>query len=183
MSSVHEYNVWKWSVVALPAVAPPDTRLTLEVVNATNGPPEPVLHIKSVTGLSVRAGAPGEVFVALHSAVDDRRLSAHEALALIVSVGPVVAFKPASKCAEVGAVSAVEAALNCSITTRPAVMDTSPGRLQDASGPEAVHCPRATDDANVNVAAIVRRNGMAEMVLTGLPVQRERCRRKSSLPG
>jgi len=173
VSSIQEYNVWKWRVVEVPAVAPPVTRLAFEVVNATNGPPGLVLHNKSAAGLSVRAGAPGEVFVAVHSAVEDRRLSAHDAFALIVSVGPVVELRPASKSAVVGAVSEVEDALTCSSTTRPAVIDTSPGRLHDPA-PVTVHCPRAADDTSVRDAAIASRSGMPVMRLIAVP--RERCR-------
>jgi hypothetical protein len=41
--------------------------------------------------------------------------------------GPVVELNPASKSVGVGAVSGVEAALTCSRTTRPAVIETLPG--------------------------------------------------------
>jgi hypothetical protein len=77
--------------------------------------------------LVVRAGAPAEVLVAVHTAVDARTWSVHAALELTVNDGPVVELNPASKSAGVGAVSAVEAALACSLMTRPAVIETLPG--------------------------------------------------------
>jgi hypothetical protein len=93
------------------AVADPVTRFTSLVVSEINDPFEAVLHLRSAAGFVVRAGAPGEVFVAVHVAAVARRESVHAALALTVSVGPVVALNPASKSAGVGAVSAVEPAL------------------------------------------------------------------------
>jgi hypothetical protein len=86
-----------------------------------------VLHFKSAAGFVVRAGAPGEVFVAVQSAEDARTWSVHAALALTVNDGPVVELKPASKSVGVGALSAVDPALTCSLITRPAVIDTLPG--------------------------------------------------------
>ena len=97
--------------MALLAVADPVMRFTSLVVNDTNDPFEAVLHLRSAAGLVVRAGTPGEVFVAVHVAAAARTDSVHEALALAVSVGPLVELNPASKSAGVGAVSAVEPAL------------------------------------------------------------------------
>jgi len=111
VSSVQLYSVWKYSVVALLAVAAPVTRFTSIVVSAIKDPFEAVLHMRSAAGLVVRAGAPGDVFVAVHVAAAARRLSVHEAFALTVSVGPVVALNPASKSVGFGAVSGVETAL------------------------------------------------------------------------
>jgi hypothetical protein len=99
VSSVQSWSVWKYSVVALLAVADPVTRLTSVVVSAAKDPFEAVLHLRSAAGLLARAGAPGEVFVAVHVAAAARRWSVHAALALTVKVGPVVALKPASKSA------------------------------------------------------------------------------------
>ena len=130
VSSVQAYNVWKYNVVALLAVADPVTRLTSLVVRATKDPFDAVLHFRSAAGLVVRAGAPGEVFVAVHSAEEARRWSVHAAFALTVRVGPVVELKPASKSAGTGAVSGVEPLLTWSRTTRPAVMETLPGKPQ-----------------------------------------------------
>jgi hypothetical protein len=87
------------------------TRFTSVVVSATKDPPEAVLHLRSAAGLLARAGAPGEVFVAVHVAAAACRWTVHEALALTVRVGPVVALNPASKSAGVGAVNGVEAAV------------------------------------------------------------------------
>jgi hypothetical protein len=89
--------------------------------------------------LVVRAGAPGEVLVALQYVAAERRYKFHEAFALTVIVGPVVAFKPASKSVGVGVVSAVEPALICRYTTRPAVIVTLPVLLQVPGAPLAVH--------------------------------------------
>jgi hypothetical protein len=61
--------------------------------------------------LFVRAGAPGDVFVAVQVAAAPRMCNVQAALALTVSVGPVVALKPASKSAGVGAVNGVEPVL------------------------------------------------------------------------
>jgi hypothetical protein len=93
------------------AVADPVTRFASLVVNELNDPFDAVLHLRSAAGLVVRAGAPGDVFVAVHVAAAARNDSVQAALALTVTVGPVVAFNPASKSAGVGAVSAVEPAL------------------------------------------------------------------------
>jgi hypothetical protein len=68
-------------------------------------------------------------------------------LALTVRVGPVVALNPASKSAGRGAVSGVETALIWSRTTRPASIETVPGRPQLAGAPLAVHCADAEDAA------------------------------------
>jgi hypothetical protein len=57
-------------VVTLLAVAEPPTRRTSVVVSALKGPFDALLHFKSPAGLVVRAGAPGEVLVAVHSAVN-----------------------------------------------------------------------------------------------------------------
>jgi hypothetical protein len=97
--------------VALLAVAVPVTSVTSLVVSATKGPVESLLHVRSPAGLLARAGAPGEVFVAVQVAATARRLRVHDALALTVSVGPEVALNPASKSAGMGAVSGVETAL------------------------------------------------------------------------
>jgi hypothetical protein len=105
------YRVWKYSVVTLLAVAFAFTRGTSAVVSAAKGPPETLAHFRSAAGLFTRAGAPGEVLVAVHTAVDARMYSLQAEFELTVSVGPVVAFRPASKSAEVGVVSAVEFAL------------------------------------------------------------------------
>jgi len=86
-----------------------------------------VLHWRSAAGLLARAGAPGEVFVAVHVAAAACTWRVHEALALTVKVGPVVALNPASKSAGVGAINGVETAVIWSRTTRPAVMVTLPG--------------------------------------------------------
>jgi hypothetical protein len=105
------YRVWKYSVVALLAVADPVSRVTSPVVKAEKAPFDAVLHFRSAAGLVVRAGAPGAVFVAVQSAEAARRWRVQGALALTVSVGPVVALSPASKSVGVGAVRAVEPAL------------------------------------------------------------------------
>jgi len=93
------------------AVAVALTSETSAVVSATNGPPDALAHFRSAAGLFARAGAPGEVLVAVQSAVDARIYSVQEEFELTVRVGPVVAFRPASKSADVGVVSAVELAL------------------------------------------------------------------------
>jgi hypothetical protein len=129
------------------AVAEPVTRFASLVVSAANAPFEDVLHFRSAAGLLVRAGAPGEVFVAVQRAAAERMLSVQAAFALIVSVGPPVVLKPASKSAGVGAVSAVEPGLIWSLTTRPAVIETLPGTPQLAGAPVAVHCATAVADA------------------------------------
>jgi hypothetical protein len=98
-------------VVALLAVAVPVTSVTSLVVRAAKGPVESLLHLRSAAGLLVRAGAPGEVFVAVQVAAAARRLNVHDALALTVRVGPEVELNPASKSAGSGAVSGVETAL------------------------------------------------------------------------
>jgi hypothetical protein len=97
--------------VALLAVAAPVTSVTSLVVRAVKGPVESLLHFRSAAGLLARAGAPGEVFVAVHVAATARRLNVHDALALTVRVGPEVALNPASKSAGRGAVSGVDTAL------------------------------------------------------------------------
>jgi len=125
------------------------------VVSALNVPFDAVLHFKSAAGLVVRAGAPGEVLVAVHSAADARMWSVQAALALTVSDGPVVEFNPPSKSAGVGAVSAVDPALTCTLTTRPAVIETLPGRLQLAGAPLAVHCAAAIEGRANAAPAIV----------------------------
>ena len=113
--------------MALFAVAAPLTRVASVVVIPTKVPLEAVLHLRSAAGFVVLAGAPGEVFVAVQKPLVARMESVHGALALTVKVGPVVALNPASKSAGVGAVSGVDPALTCSLTTLPAVMDTLPG--------------------------------------------------------
>jgi hypothetical protein len=108
-----------------------------------------------------RAGAPGEVFVAVQVAAAARRLSVHDALALTVRVGPEVALNPASKSAGTGAVSGVETALTWSRTTLPAVIETVPGSPQLAGAPVAVHWADAEDAAignPISAAASVARN-------------------------
>jgi hypothetical protein len=77
--------------------------------------------------------------VAVHSAADARTWRVQAAFALTVNDGPVVELKPASKSAGVGAVSVVDPAPTCSLMTRPAVIETLPGRLQLAGAPLAVH--------------------------------------------
>jgi hypothetical protein len=136
-------------VVPLLAVAAALTRVASLLVRAANVPFEAVAHLRSVAGLFARAGAPGDVVVAAQLAVDERMCSTQAALALMVSVGPVVALKPASKSEGVGDVSAVDAALICKRTTRPAVMDTLPGTPQLAGAPDAVHCAYAVVDGVV----------------------------------
>src|SRR5207244_8333947 len=101
-------------------------------------PPDPRLHWRSVAGLFARAGAPGDVLVAVHTAEAALMWSVHAALALTVSVGPVVALNPSSKSEGVGAIRAVEPALICRRTTRPAVIETLPGKPQLAGAPFAV---------------------------------------------
>jgi hypothetical protein len=113
-------------LVALLAVAAPVTSVTSLVVSAANVPFDAVLHLRSAAGFVARAGAPGDVFVAVQKPLEARRDSVHGAFALTVNVGPVVALKPASKSVGVGAVSGVAPALTCSLTTRPAVIDTLP---------------------------------------------------------
>ena len=112
--------------MTLLAVAFALTRGTSAVVSATNGPPDAWAHFRSAAGLFTRAGAPGEVFVAVHTAVDARRYSLQAEFELTVRVGPVVAFRPASKSAEVGVVRVVEFALIWRSITLPAVIDTLP---------------------------------------------------------
>jgi hypothetical protein len=166
------YSVWKYNVVALLAVAAPVTRLTSLVDNAANVPFEPVLHLRSAAGLLVRAGAPGEVFVAVHVAAAARRLSVHDALALTVSVGPVVALNPTSKSAGVGAVNGVEPAAICSLTTRPAVMETVPGRPQLSGAPLAWQFCADARDAAVGkpiTATIIAAPNLMRLILS--PVQ------------
>jgi hypothetical protein len=85
------------------------------------------------------------VLTAVHNAADARTWSVQAAFALTVIAGPVVDLKPASKSAGVGAVSAVDDALICTLTTRPAVIETLPGRLQLAGIPLAMHCAAAID--------------------------------------
>jgi len=148
------YRVWKYKLVALLAVAEPPTSKTSVVVRALNVPFDAVLHFKSAAGLVVRAGAPGEVLVAVQSAADARMWSVQAAFALTVSNGPVVELNPASKSVGVGAVSAVDPALTCTLTTRPAVIETLPGRLQVAGAPLAVHCAAAIE-GRANAPTIV----------------------------
>jgi hypothetical protein len=126
-------------VLALLAVAVPEARLTSLVVRATNGPAALVLQRRSATGLLVRAGAPGDVFVALHTAVVDLRYSLQAEFALIVSVGPVVRLNPASKSVGVGAAREVEVALICILITRPATTEALDARVQLPPLPDAVH--------------------------------------------
>jgi hypothetical protein len=135
--------VRKKSVVAPLAVAAPVTSEASLVVRARNVPFDAVLHVRSPAGLVVRAGAPGEVFVAAQNVAVERRLNVHPAFALTVNVGPVVALKPASKSVGVGAVRAVDPAPICSRTTRPAVIDTLPSWVQLAPSPVAEHCASA----------------------------------------
>lgn len=139
------YSVWKYKVVALLAVAEPPASRTSVVARALKVPFDAVLHFKSAAGLVVRAGAPGEVLVAVQRAADARMWSVQAAFALTVSDGPVVELNPASKSAGVGAVSAVDPALTCSLMTRPAVIETLPGKLQLAGAPLAVHCAAAIE--------------------------------------
>jgi hypothetical protein len=101
--------------------------LTSPFVRAVKVPPAAVLHLKSPAGFVVRAGAPGDVLVAVQNEPDERRCNVHGALALTVSVGPVVELNPASKSAGEGAVSAELPALICRRTTLPAVIVTLPG--------------------------------------------------------
>jgi len=137
------------------AVAVPEARVASVVVSWTNGPPGLVLHLRSPAGLLARAGAPGDVVIAVHTAVDDLTWSLQAALALTVSVGPVVELIPASKSAAVGAVSVVEVALSCILITRPAVIDVLVATVQLAGPPDAVHCPMARPGANVTISARV----------------------------
>jgi hypothetical protein len=132
-------------VVALLAVAAPLTRVASVVVIPTNVPFEAVLHVRSLAGLVVRAGAPGEVFVAVQKPLDARVETVQGALALTVNVGPVVALNPASKSSAVGAVSEVDPALTCNLTTLPAVIDTLPTSVQLSGAPLTVHCAATVD--------------------------------------
>ena len=141
-------------MVALLAVAAPLTRVASVVVIATNVPFEAVLHLKSAAGLVVRAGAPGDVFVAVQKALEARVESVQGALALTVNVGPVVALNPASKSAGVGAVSVVDPALTCNLTTLPAVIDTLPNWVQLSGAPLAVHCAVTVDGLTHPIRAI-----------------------------
>ncbi len=125
------------------------------MVRALNVPFDAVLHFKSAAGLVVRAGAPGEVLVAVQSAADARMWSVQAAFALTVSDGPVVELNPASKSAGVGAVSDVDPALTCSLITRPAVIEMLPGTLQLPGAPLAVHCAAAIDGRLYAAPAIV----------------------------
>jgi hypothetical protein len=59
-------------VVPLLAVAAPLTRFASLVVRAAYVPFVAVAHLRSAAGLFALAGAPGEVVVALHVAVDER---------------------------------------------------------------------------------------------------------------
>jgi hypothetical protein len=113
--------------LALLAVAEPLMSTASVVESALKPLPDTVLQCRSAAGLFVRAGAPGDVLVAVQEAADARTCNVHPAFALTVTVGPVVEFRPASKSAVVGAVSAVDPALTCSLTTRPAVIETLPG--------------------------------------------------------
>jgi hypothetical protein len=126
-------------VVTLLAVAAPVVKLMALVVSALNGPVETLLHFRSPAGLVARAGAPGDVFVAVQNVAPERMLRVNAAFALTVRVGPVVELKPASKSAGVGGVSAVDAGFICSKTTRPAVIETVPVLLQVPGAPFAVH--------------------------------------------
>jgi hypothetical protein len=155
--------------VALLAVAEPPTSSTSVVVRAVNVPFDAVLHFKSAAGLVVRAGAPGEVLVAVQSAAAARTSSVHAAFALTVSDGPVVEFNPASKSEGVGAVSVVDPALICTLTTRPAVIETLPGRLQLAGAPLAVHCAAAIDGRANAATAIATSAAQSRMRLIGAP--------------
>jgi hypothetical protein len=80
--------------------------------------------------------------------------SVQAAFALTVSDGPVVELNPASKSVGVGAVSVVDPALTCTLTTRPAVIETLPGRLQVAGAPLAVHWAVASE-GRTNAPTIV----------------------------
>ena len=165
------------------AVAVPEARLTSLVVSATNGPPALVLHLRSPAGLFVRAGAPGDVFVALHSAVEDLMYSLHAALALMVSVGPVVELNPASKSVAVGAVSIVEVAVICILITRPAVIDAFDATLQLPPFPDAVHCAEARPAANVTTSETAIAKRLIEGRFTLTPVRREKYPTTGCRPG
>ena len=121
------------------AVAAPMTKVTSLVERALNVPLEVVLQLRSPAGLVVRAGAPGEVFVADQKAAVERTCSVQGAFALTVNVGPVVELNPASKSAVLGAERDVEPALIWSRTTRPAISETLPGTPQLSGAPLAVH--------------------------------------------
>src|SRR5437773_11693506 len=114
-------------------------RLASLVVRAAKDPLGAVDHMRSAAGLFARAGSPGEVLVALQTAVAARMCSVHGALALILSDGPAVALVLASKSSGVGAVSDVEPALICSRTILQAVIATLPGTPQLAGAPVAEH--------------------------------------------
>jgi hypothetical protein len=131
-----------------------------------------VLHLRSPAGFVVRAGAPGEVFVAAQNVAAERRLSVHAAFALTVSVGPVVELKPASKSEVVGAVRAVEPAAICRRTTRPAVIVTLPGTVHESPSPLAVHCASAasgTDDNPITKANAAQASPVSFLIYS--PVQ------------
>jgi hypothetical protein len=133
--------------------------------------------------LVVRAGALGDVLVAVQNVADDRTRSVHGAFALTVSVGPVVVLNPASKSAVVGAVSAVEPAVICSRTTRPAVIETLPGWVQLSPEPVAVHWARAIagSDVAASIIAIDVRHSPVNLFISS-PVQLEKFRKTWSHP-
>jgi hypothetical protein len=89
----------------------------LEVVSATKVPLALVLHLRSPSGLFVRAATDPEVLVALQVADAARTDSVHDEFALTVSNGPLVVLKPAVKSAAVGAGKAVVVELIVSLTT------------------------------------------------------------------
>jgi hypothetical protein len=164
-------------VVTLLAIAEPVTSVASVVVIPTNVPFEAVLHVRSAAGFVVRAGAPGEVFVAVQNAPEARTYSVHAALALTVNVGPVVALKPASKSAGVGAVSAVDPALTCKRTTRVVVINTLPSCVQLAGAPLAVHCAATGDGLAHAMAATAVNADQSLIFLTVSPARFERFRK------
>ncbi len=164
-------------MVALLAVAAPLMRVASVVVIPTNVPFEAVLHVRSVDGLVVLAGAPGDVFVAVQKPLDARVESVQGALALTVNVGPVVALNPASKSAGVGAVSGVDPALTCNLTTLPAVIDTLPGSEQLAGAPVALHCAATVDGLTHAMTAIAVTAVQSLIWFIVSPVRLERFRK------
>jgi hypothetical protein len=144
---------------------------------AVKVPFEAVLHFRSPAGLVIRAGAPGDVLTAVQRALDARSESVHGAFALTVNVGPVVALNPASKSAGVGAVSGVDPALTCNLTTLPAIIDTVPGFEQLAGAPLAVHCAATADGLAHAIRAIAVSDVQRLVLFIVSPARLERFRK------
>jgi hypothetical protein len=69
----------------------------------------------------------------------------------------------------VGAVRAVDPALTCSLTTRPAVIETLPGCVQLTGVPLVVHCAAAVEGRANAAPAIVTSAAQNRMTLISAP--------------